>query len=155
MLLLISIVFTGVAAWGIQKAEFLKQHGVHTTAVVTRLDHERNAGMESSEVGVYYPIFTFSLADGSEKTLRSNNGSNPPEFKQGDRVELLYEENAPENFTVNTWWGLYLLPTIFGAVAALLLLIAVALSVIPWQRIQGQKQDLKHENNIFDRDSRR
>lgn len=155
ILLLISIVFIGVAAWGIQKAEFLKQNGVRTTAVVARLAHERNAGMENSEIGVYYPIFTFTLKDGSEKTLRSNNGSNPPEFKEGDRVELLYDEKAPENFTVDNWWGLYLLPTVFGAVAALLLLIALGMSVIPWRRLQGQKQDLKHQNNIFDRDSRR
>jgi hypothetical protein len=159
LLLLMSITFFGAAFWGFQKSEFLKHHGVRCTAVVSKLEYSSSISTNhSGESGVYYPFFSFRLKDGSEKTVKSLNGSDPPAYRKGDQLELLYDEKDPSNFSVDNWWDLYLLPTVFAAVAAILLPIGIGLAVVRWQRIQGQngqKQDLKRENNIFDRDSRR
>lgn len=156
LLLLMSVTFIGGAVWGFQQSEFLRQHGVKTLATVSKLEYSSSVGRNES--GVYYPIFSFKLKDGTQKSVKSHSGSNPPEYKEGAQIELLYDEKDPNTFNVNSWWALNLLPTVFAAVGGLLLPIGIGLAVVPWQRIQGQnsqKQDLKDRNNIFDRDSRR
>jgi len=63
----------------------------------------------------YFPQFTFSTPDGRLFTINSNNGTNPPEFKPGQQVTVLYDRANPSNARIDSFVQLWLLPLIFGS----------------------------------------
>jgi hypothetical protein len=63
----------------------------------------------------YFPQFTFSTPDGTSFTINSNNGTNPPEFKRGQQVNVLYDRANPSNARIDSFVQLWLLPLIFGS----------------------------------------
>ncbi|MBQ3240682.1 MAG: hypothetical protein IJB00_05795 [Akkermansia sp.] len=41
-------------------------------------------------------------------TIRSSLSSNPPAYEVGEKVEMLYPADKPEDAVPNTFWGLYI-----------------------------------------------
>lgn len=72
---------------------------------------------------VHYPVVKFTPSSGDPITFESNSGSNPPAFKQGQQVEVLYNPQQPSSAMINSWGELWLLPIIFTAMGSLFLLI--------------------------------
>ncbi|MDO0914114.1 DUF3592 domain-containing protein [Streptomyces sp. DT2A-34] len=65
---------------------------------------------------VAYPVVEFTSADGTSRTFRSSTGSNPPSYDEGERVEVLYRADSPEDARINGFASLWLLPLIFGGI---------------------------------------
>ncbi|WP_443051450.1 DUF3592 domain-containing protein [Streptomyces sp. NBC_00234] len=63
-----------------------------------------------------YPVVEFTSADGTPRTFRSSTGSNPPSYEEGERVEVLYRANSPEDARIKGFASLWLLPLIFGGI---------------------------------------
>ncbi|SFX60774.1 DUF3592 domain-containing protein [Streptomyces atratus] len=63
-----------------------------------------------------YPVVEFTSADGTARTFRSSTGSNPPSYERGERVEVLYRADSPEDARIDGFASLWLLPLIFGGV---------------------------------------
>lgn len=65
--------------------------------------------------GVFYaPVFNFVVPHGRTYTIASYTGSNPPDFKIGKRVNVLYEKGNPENAKINSVGQLWLIEIVFG-----------------------------------------
>ena len=139
LLVFIGAAFGGISFYAFHNVDNLKLRGGHTSAVVSDLVWERSS---SSEAGVCYPVFQFVTDAGQRIELKGKAGANPPQYKKGDSVNVLYEHAHPENFTVNSWEGLYLLPTIFGILSCLLTILGVGLVTVRWKRSFGQKSDI-------------
>ncbi|MGW7519960.1 DUF3592 domain-containing protein [Streptomyces sp. NPDC054796] len=76
-----------------------------------------------------YPVVEFTSADGTPRTFHSSTGSNPPSYERGERVEVLYRADAPEDARINGFASLWLLPLIFGGIGLLAAGIGTALVV--------------------------
>ncbi|SCK60230.1 Protein of unknown function (DUF3592) [Streptomyces sp. SceaMP-e96] len=63
---------------------------------------------------VAYPVVEFTSADGKPRRFQSSTGSNPPSYEKGERVEVLYRADSPEDARINGFASLWLLPLIFG-----------------------------------------
>ena len=85
-----------------QKAE----NGVTVQGKVVSLKRERSSGRRSSGT-TYYPVFRFTAQDGKEYRVEHNQGSNPPAWKKGEKVELIYLPDDPQSAVPNTFWGKY------------------------------------------------
>ena len=77
--------------------------GVTAEGEVVALKRERS----SRGGGAYYPVFRFTAQDGQEYRVRHNQGSNPPAWTKGEKVELIYLPDNPEKAVPNTFWGKY------------------------------------------------
>ncbi|WP_051095249.1 DUF3592 domain-containing protein [Streptomyces sp. LaPpAH-108] len=75
--------------------------------------HRRSSGPSA------YPVVAFTTKDGERRTFRSDAGSNPPAYEEGERVEILYRADSPEDARINGFLSLWLLPLIFGGIGAL------------------------------------
>jgi len=110
---------------------------------------------------MYYPEFTFTTAAGENVQVRSNVGSNPPAHRVGDKIEILYDPNQPLNAKVNSFSGVWLLPTILlgigglfilfgvlGLVNALLKLIGIGgiLGIGAWLFMRNKKEQQQHND---------
>ena len=90
----------GYESW--QKAE----NGVTVQGKVVSLKRECSSGRRSSGT-TYYPVFRFTAQDGKEYRVEHNQGSNPPAWKKGEEVELIYLPDDPQSAVPNTFWGKY------------------------------------------------
>lgn len=91
--------------------------GVIAQGEVVSLKRERNCGRRGSET-MYYPVFRFTAQDGREYRVTHNQGSNPPSWKKGEKVELIYLPDNPEKALPNSFWGKYTV-TVFLSVFGL------------------------------------
>jgi hypothetical protein len=76
-----------------------------------------------------YPVVEFTSADGTPRTFRSSTGSNPPSYEKGERVEVLYRADSPEDARINGFASLWLLPLIFGGIGLVIGGIGTAVAV--------------------------
>ncbi len=87
--------------------------GVIAQGEVVSLKRERSSGKRGSRTS-YYPVFRFAAQDGREYRVKHNQGSNPPVWKKGEKVELIYLPDNPETAVPNTFWGKYAFPFILA-----------------------------------------
>jgi len=69
---------------------------------------ENSLSTDSDGDPIYKPRFTFALRDGQEVSVQSNFGTNPPSFRKGQSVTVLYDPSIPEHAKINTFmqlWG--------------------------------------------------
>ncbi|CAM5709929.1 hypothetical protein SALBM311S_10039 [Streptomyces alboniger] len=77
-----------------------------------------------------YPVVEFTSSDGTQRTFRNSTGSNPPSYERGDRVEVLYHADSPEDARINGFVSLWLLPLIFGGIGLLCAGIGTAVAMV-------------------------
>lgn len=80
--------------------------------------------------GSYAPVFRFRTRDGREVDATHSVSSNPPMWRVGQTTRLLYDRDAPQTASPDSWTSLWLFPLIFGGVAALFLIGFVVLRVV-------------------------
>jgi hypothetical protein len=93
----------------------------------------------------YFPVVRFVAPDGQVVRFKSGIGSNPPDYRVGDPVRVLYDPSNPRTARLDTWgnrWGGALAGMIVGGVL-LLLLAAVLVFGRVSQRTQGQKASVR------------
>ncbi|MFF3492086.1 DUF3592 domain-containing protein [Streptomyces sp. NPDC002795] len=81
-----------------------------------------------------YPVVEFATTDGTAHTFRSSTGSNPPSYEEGERVEVLYRADAPEDARINGFLSLWLLPLIFGGIGLIAAAVATGIAVFGRRR---------------------
>lgn len=69
---------------------------------------------DSEGGGGYTPIFEFRTLQGKKMEVSSNLGTNPPQFKVGQIVEVLYDPENPEGARINKGLNLYYVPSFLG-----------------------------------------
>lgn len=84
------------------------------TASGTVVKLELTSSGVSNTRRIYHPVIRFRTQKGEDVEEMSKFGSSPPEFKEGETVEILYEKTNPKNWTVKNWFNLYFVPTMFG-----------------------------------------
>lgn len=87
----------------------------------------RHSGGDST----YRPVVSFRTAQGQAVTFVTSWGTNPPAYRKGDQVTVLYETAAPEAAQIESflsfWLGtliLAFLATVFGLLCAVLMIVA-------------------------------
>jgi hypothetical protein len=82
------------------------QTAVKAEGTVVKLVEEPGSGHGPS----YFPVFKFTDSQGWEQQANSKVGSNPPSYKVGDKVNLLYDPNDPTSAVTDTFWGVWIWP---------------------------------------------
>ncbi|MFP4299964.1 MAG: DUF3592 domain-containing protein [Spirulinaceae cyanobacterium] len=63
-----------------------------------------------------HPIVRFTTEAGETIEFRSNVGSNPPTYRPGETIPILYPPENPQRATINSFSSLWLLILIFTVV---------------------------------------
>ena len=64
----------------------------------------------------YRPVFEFTDESGKDHVIESGTSSNPPAFKKGETVEILYDPSSPEDAKINSFFSLWGISLVFGIV---------------------------------------
>lgn len=92
----------------------------------------RNVYRSSSEGGGYAPVYSFTTIDGRPVEVEDKLQSNPPQFREGAAVDILYDPQNPSRARVKKWMNLYFAPAllsgmgvIFGGIGVVLLIFEI------------------------------
>lgn len=92
----------------------------------------RNVYRSSSDGGGYAPVFGFTTIDGRYVEVEDKLESNPPQFREGEVLDILYDPQNPSRARVKKWMNLYFTPlllggmgVVFGGVGVVLLIFAI------------------------------
>lgn len=117
-----NLFFAGFCLWGAYAAYTswrLENEGETTTGTVVSLEESND-----SEGGccVYSPVVEFE-ADGRTYSFEGENASDPPAYKVGERVEVIFDPADPDTAQINKWTERWLFPIIIIPVMILAALI--------------------------------
>jgi len=108
----IGLILTGISVSFLTDAE--RAQGT-VVALEWRNDHVGTSHQRRvKDKPAAYPVVEFTSADGTPRKFRNSTGSNPPSYEVGERVEVLYHADSPEDARINGFASLWLLPLVFG-----------------------------------------
>jgi len=84
----------------------------YSDGVVTEL--VRNRSNQGSGRGSYAPVVEFKTESGETIEFVSTTSSNPPSFRKGERVEVVYDPWSPQDAKINSFFSLWGTPLILG-----------------------------------------
>lgn len=79
---------------------------------------------------VYAPVFKFTTLQGQVVEVEEKVFSNPPEFTQGQVVDILYDPENPSRARVKKWFNLYFVPILLGGLGIIFGGIGVVMLVV-------------------------
>ncbi len=103
------------AAWAYSRAQEKLETWERTEGEVIELVQERRSGRHGGTV--WHPRFSFTAVDGKCYSVKDACGDDPPAYKLGAKVPVLYSREEPEDAVIHSWHGLYglcLACSIFG-----------------------------------------
>ncbi|MFH1185490.1 MAG: DUF3592 domain-containing protein [Chloroflexota bacterium] len=80
---------------------------------VIQMVYRRNSS-DSDSGGGYSAVYQFRTLDGQTIAKQDSLSSNPPRFKVGQQIDVLYEPGDPNKAQINNWMSLYFLPALLG-----------------------------------------
>lgn len=83
----------------------------------------------SSDGGGYSPVFRFKTIEGTSVEVVDNLQTNPPQFKEGQEVDVLYDPQNPQNARIKKWMNLYFVPLLLGGLGMIFGGIGIVLLV--------------------------
>lgn len=101
-----------------------KKSAIMVPGTVVELIEKVSHSDEGTSI-VYVPRVAFRTAEGQESVFISDTGSNPPGFRPGETVEVMYRPGDPYDARINTFWQLYLAPVICIGIGSVFFLISL------------------------------
>jgi len=92
---LFAIILAALGVWQGLRLAHLEAAGVRAPGQVVRLHEEWSSGSSGSSHYNYYPIVRFRTAENETIEFKDSIGSNPPGYRSGDKVTVLYLADTP------------------------------------------------------------
>ncbi|NTW69756.1 MAG: DUF3592 domain-containing protein [Chlorobiaceae bacterium] len=119
---------------------FMSQ-AIKTEGTVVRLAESWSGGSTvSHNSSIYRPVVRFRDRNGLQHEFISSSGSNPPSYLEGEKVELLYLPDKPENAQINEFVSLWAGSIILGGLGTLFLFVGGGIFFVPM--LKKQKNDV-------------
>jgi hypothetical protein len=84
---------------------------------------------DSDGGGGYSPVYRFRTLEGQEIEAGENLRTNPPQFKVGQTIDVLYDPDNPQKARIKKWFNLYFLPALLGFLGLLFGGIGIAVMI--------------------------
>ncbi|MER7519112.1 DUF3592 domain-containing protein [Streptomyces sp. NPDC126499] len=78
---------------------------------------------------VAHPVVEFTPAGGTPTRFREFTGSNPPAYEVGERVEVRYRADSPEDARIEGFATMWLLPLVFGGIGLLIVGVGTGIAL--------------------------
>ena len=108
--------------------------------VVLDLVSDRRPGFPTRTV--FAAVVRFEDGAGAPHQFAEPISANPPPYARGQRVAVLYDPVSPEKALIDSFWGRFFLPVLFGGLGLLFLLFGrVFFSPAALQRADARYQN--------------
>jgi hypothetical protein len=129
ILVVIGVALLGVAGYlGRDSVDFVARATASPGRVVALRSHSASKG------SVYRPLVRFEADGGEERTFEGKTGSNPPSYRVGEVVTVLWIPGSPEEARIRSFGDLWAAPLGVGAIGLLCGVLGV---VFLWRDRRG------------------
>ena len=125
-----------VAVWGYVSTRRFVAGAARTTGTVIKLAERRETDRGRTRTS-YAPVVRFVTARGVHGEFPSRLGSNPPAYRVGDRVPVLYNPADPREAAIATFLSLWLFTLLFGFVGTVFAGIGAVMLALGRRRPAG------------------
>jgi len=87
-------------------------------------------GKDHDSDPVYYPVFQFQDAQGTQRVIHSDTGTFPPSHEKGDKITVLYSPDDPDHAELYGFWDLWAIPAIMAGVSAFTILFGAMILLV-------------------------
>lgn len=102
ILLIISLTFLAIGLWKLSEEVVFEKHGIKAEGKVIRNEKYQEYTLDSFDrimmVTLYRPHIEFFTKEGLRLEGCSEEGTNPPQYKEGDKINIIYPKNSPDEF---------------------------------------------------------
>lgn len=127
--LTVAVLLVATAAALAYRTSNFRQSAASAPGTVVQVIEQVSHNGEGTSI-FYAPRVQFRTATGQDVDFISSTGSNPPAYRQGDPVEVLYDPASPSAATINSFWQLWLAPVICTGIATVFFAFGLALVVV-------------------------
>jgi len=105
--LLVGLVLLTVSAWLFQRTAAFDAIAVEVSGIVVNLTASKESRRDRDGAirrSVHYrPVVEFIDSQGRKQKMESAVSSNPPAYKRGEKVTILYDPDNPEFAVIDDW----------------------------------------------------
>lgn len=124
-LMLIGAVFSIIGVVSLSNNLDLKKSGISAQGTV--IDLERHSGSKGKSI--YSPEIEFTTAGGETLRIVYSGGSNPPAYSIGEKVNIVYSKDNPEDIVIDSIFEIYGFPIIAALAGAVVFFAGIAIGI--------------------------
>lgn len=114
------------AVWSASSTKTWIAHAVEVPGSVIEMVRVR----DSDDTGyMFAPVVRFKTAEGNTVEFESSFRSNPPAYRTGQSVSVLYDPSEPRSAAIRGFLSLWLMPLILGFIGSAFLIVGTAMVV--------------------------
>ena len=112
----------------------LKKNGIRTVGKVIRNEKYVESTLDSFKnvvtIVVYRPVVEFKSKEGIVLQAICDDSSNPPKYKEGDEINIIYPSNDPEDISVYETLDSMELPIVFISLSIIMYIFSIIILLI-------------------------
>lgn len=128
MVAVFSVVCVCVTIYQSMRIARLETTGLRAQGEVVRLQQEYSFN-DHGDRYVYYPIVAYRVDTNLTVEFKDSVGSNPPIYRRGDKVTVLYLSDNPQHEAIidRGFWGNWLISAILFVASAFLIMLLIVM----------------------------
>ena len=142
-MLLFAILPLALGGWSyFNSKDFISRSHATSGEVIELIE---NSGSEGGST--YAPRVRYTDSTGSVIEATSRTSSNPPKYQPGDKIEVLYDPETPQDFRTQDWfslWGLSIIGVSIGVFTLIFAALVAFLGPIIVKGFSKQKGSQGH-----------
>ena len=105
----VGFLLTALALFFLVRTRIFINNSQQTQGTITQMVYSHD-----SDSSGYTPVFRFRTLQGQEVEVSGNIRTNPPQFKVGQTIDVLYDPENPQKARIKKWFNLYFVPLLLG-----------------------------------------
>lgn len=130
----LSIILLSIGLWMFYSKISIERYGIKAVGKVIRnekvIEHTVDSFDQIIEIAVYRPVIEFKTEDGLNLQAVCEEGSNPPIYKEGDLINIVYPSNNPKDFEVDLYPSTLKIPIFLISISIMLLIFSIVLVLL-------------------------
>ena len=125
----IGLLLLTLAAWSVWSTKMWIARSVETQGTVVEMVRVRDSDGDY----MYAPLVRFSTAEGKTVEFQSSLRTNPPAYRTGQTVSVLYDPAVPESASIRGFFTLWFMALILTFIGTIFLGIGAAMIALSGQ----------------------
>jgi Protein of unknown function (DUF3592) len=115
------------AAWTVSSTKTWIDHAIEVPGSVIEMLRVR----DNDNTGyLFVPVVRFKTVEGNTVEFESSFRSNPPAYRTGQAVSVLYDPSEPRSAAIRGLLSLWFMPMILGFIGSIFLIVGTAMVVL-------------------------
>jgi len=144
LFLVLGVIMLIIALFVLNNKQQFVKNSMITTGKVINVEKRQSTDSEGHTSYSYYPVCVFQTENQELITFVSKTGSGRSKYDVEDEVEIRYDPSDPSHAEINSFFRIWMLPVILGAMGLVFFLIGGGLVLTRW------KNKKKRQRLMFD-----